>query len=444
MDDAQLVSKADAVSAINQSLTPVGTFPTTLQPALPVNKLVFAHFIVGNTYNYSTTNWKADIILASSKGIDAFALNVGSDSWEPSQVANAFFAASALKTSFKLFLSFDMGSLPCARATDADLLKTYISTYKTHPNQQLIDGKVLVSTFSGSDCKFEQNTVDNGWKYAIKSGANANGTYFVPAWFIDPATFSQYTVLDGAFGWNSGWPMGDYDIDFSQDQAYINNLPSRSYMAAVSPWFYTHYQSKNFIYRSDDWLLAKRWEDLITHRSSVNFVEVNTWNDYGESHYVGPIEGIQPNSQAWVDGYDHTAWLDLIKYYISAFKTGTYPTISTDRTFVWGRTYKANAVATNDPLPKPDHYTWTDDYIYAVILLRTPATFTLSCGSLTTTSAAPAGLSKFKLGPLIQSCTVSSKITRGRTVVNNTYQSKFKFTTANPSVYNYNAYVAST
>lgn len=63
--------------------------------------------------------------------------------------------------------------------------------------------------------------------------------------------------------------------------------------------------NKNWIYRSDDWLLAERWELLINNRDSIPFVEIITWNDYGESHYVGPIEGDQPNSQAWVDGFDH-------------------------------------------------------------------------------------------------------------------------------------------
>ncbi len=119
-----------------------------------------------------------------------------------------------------------------------------------------------------------------------------------------------------------------------------------------------HYNTKNFIWRPDDWLLANRWEAIVANRTSIDFVEVNTWNDYGESHYIGPIEGIQPNSQAWVDGYDHTPWLDLYKYYIAAYKTGTYPQITTDRTFVWGRTYPVDVVATADTLPKPDHYTW--------------------------------------------------------------------------------------
>lgn len=27
--------------------------------------------------------------------------------------------------------------------------------------------------------------------------------------------------------------------------------------------------------------------------------------DYGESHYVGPIEGAQPDGTTWVNGFDH-------------------------------------------------------------------------------------------------------------------------------------------
>ena len=64
--------------------------------------------------------------------------------------------------------------------------------------------------------------------------------------------------------------------------------------------------NKNFIYRGDNWLWATRWEMLIQNRMSVPLVEVVTWNDYGESHYIGPIKGDQPKSNAWVDGFDHT------------------------------------------------------------------------------------------------------------------------------------------
>lgn len=52
-------------------------------------KYVVAHFMVGNSYPYDERNWLSDILLAHQSGIDGFALNVGRDSWQPQQVANA-------------------------------------------------------------------------------------------------------------------------------------------------------------------------------------------------------------------------------------------------------------------------------------------------------------------------------------------------------------------
>ena len=37
-----------------------------------------------------------------------------------------------------------------------------------------------------------------------------------------------------------------------------------------------------------------------------DLVQIVTWNDFSESHYIGPIHGDQPNSQQWVDGFDHS------------------------------------------------------------------------------------------------------------------------------------------
>lgn len=119
--------------------------------------------------------------------------------------------------------------------------------------------------------------------------------------------------------------MGGSDLDFSSDQGYIANLGGRIYMAPVSPWFFTvhnsaqrslgvlifhkHYgpntYNKNWIYRPDNWLFAARWEMLFDHRSAVDIVQIISWNDYGESHYIGPIEGAQPMSESWVNGFDH-------------------------------------------------------------------------------------------------------------------------------------------
>lgn len=52
-------------------------------------KLVVAHHMVGNTYPYTQDDWKADIEQAHAAGIDGFALNIGTDEWQPNQVASA-------------------------------------------------------------------------------------------------------------------------------------------------------------------------------------------------------------------------------------------------------------------------------------------------------------------------------------------------------------------
>jgi hypothetical protein len=55
------------------------------------SKMVVAHVIVGNTASYSAETWTSDIKLASTSGIDGFALNVGSISdFTDKQVANAY------------------------------------------------------------------------------------------------------------------------------------------------------------------------------------------------------------------------------------------------------------------------------------------------------------------------------------------------------------------
>jgi glucan endo-1,3-alpha-glucosidase len=136
-----------------------------------------------------------DISLASSKGVDAFALNVGSDSWQPDRVADAFQAAQNSGTEFKLFFSFDMTSLPCSSSEDASTIRNFVSNYSSHPHQLLYDGKPFVSTFSGEECNFGQGTLNDAWAYSLSS----TPVYFVPSFFIDFSTLGSLSVIDGAF-----------------------------------------------------------------------------------------------------------------------------------------------------------------------------------------------------------------------------------------------------
>lgn len=144
-----------------------------------------------------------DIRLAASKGIDAFALNVGRDVWQPDRIADAYKAAvvhsqASEGPKFRLFMSFDMESLPCSTRGDVEALRQYITMYAAHPNQLMYHGKVFVSTFSGQACHFGMGDSRAGWMSALTKNFGVP-VHFVPAWFEDPAVFPSLSFLDGVF-----------------------------------------------------------------------------------------------------------------------------------------------------------------------------------------------------------------------------------------------------
>ncbi|KAF9031405.1 hypothetical protein BDZ89DRAFT_1158945 [Hymenopellis radicata] len=337
-------------------------------------KAVVSHYMVGNAYPYRVEDWMQDIKLASSKQINGFALNLGPDDWQFARITDAFTAADKFNRKshqpFKLFFSFDMTVVPCSNAEDASLLRKYINVFSGRDSYMNYHDRPLVSTYAGQQCKFGQDSLNDAWMHALMNGDTRQVT-FVPFFDMDPIGFGELSAIDGIFNWNSGWPRNDKDLDFSSDQLYINNLDGRMYMAAVSPWFSTHYgpnsYNKNWIYRPDDWLFAERFEMLAGHRDHVDIVQIISWNDFGESHYVGPIEGAQPMSESWTTGFPHTGFLDMIEYYAPAFTTGrdVSKSINADRVFVWGRLSPAGAT-TDDPVPKPDGAENTEDAVWGI------------------------------------------------------------------------------
>ncbi|KAJ7074215.1 glycoside hydrolase family 71 protein [Mycena amicta] len=408
--------------------------------------LVAAHYIVGNTKHYTPDVWETHIQRASKAKFDAFALNIGNDPWQVVQMRHAFQACRS--KSFNLFIMLDMNVIPCQTADDAGFMDV-INEFLEDPSYQYLKGEPLLSTFSGQACSFGKANADDGWKYAL--GKASRPVHFVPAFFGPQAgEFPEgFTVMDGGFNWNSAWPMGHNNVTFDSDAEWINKLDGRPYHASVSPWMFCHFNSplnKNFIYYMDDWMFTTRWEQLIAHRQDVDMVQVLTWNDWGESHYLGPLLDAesQPGSEAWVNGYDHTPWLDLFAFYITAFKTGFY-SISQDRIFLWARLSPAQATVDpqDDPVGPPANREWTQDFLWGFFLLLVPGQIRLECGSSRQTwPNMPAGISKVKL-PLNSNCQVKAFIDRtgDKDWSLEFTPPGFVFDTK-PSYYNFNAFVA--
>jgi len=153
-----------------------------------------------------------------------------------------------------------------------------------------------------------------------------------------------------------------------------------------------------------------------------------------------------------------TGWLDLMKYYIDAFKTGVYGAVDLDRIFLWARLYPANADAP-DSIGKPANWQWvspfwlsfmgpfindmldqTEDYLWAAVFLKSSADVTMSCGLTSYTVSLEPGLWKMKL-LMTADCDVVVEICRYGIGVLTFKPNGFSFG-KNPRNYNFNAFVA--
>ncbi|KAJ2918338.1 hypothetical protein MD484_g2127, partial [Candolleomyces efflorescens] len=415
-------------------------------------------FMVGNTYPYSVDDWLADIKLASSSLLDGFVLNVGAEDWQRDRVADCFRAAARLpeSTRFSFIFSFDMASIPGDSASDVQYLRAYYQAHARDPRmfKHPRTGGATISTFSGENCTFGQGSMENGWAYVKRELSAITPAYFIPAFFINPARYPGISAMDGAFNWNGGWPVNinassaRQDIvnaRLDSDNDHLQNLSEgRTFMAAVSPWFFTHYGpdswNKNWIYRGDDWLFVRRWQQLISMRDRIDIVQVISWNDYGESHYIGPIKGAQPNSQAWVDGYPHEPWLALNAYFTAAFKKGAYPPVKRDQIFMWARPHPKAANAP-EHVPRPNNWQLTDDKIWAVVFTTAPSKVELyTSNDRKMVFDVPAGMTKLSRdsepdGGMRGTIVRDGKIVADCSPIGYRYESR-------PGVYNFNAAVA--
>ncbi|KUI72307.1 hypothetical protein VM1G_07944 [Cytospora mali] len=302
-------------------------------------KLAFAHFMVSNAENYTLADWTYDITLALSAHVYAFALNTAYDQGDESQYELAFDAAN--RAGFALFFSFDYaGNGAWPKASVLEVLDKY-SGNDVYYNY---NGQPFVSTFEGSD-----NAED--W-IDIKA---ATGCYFVPDWSslgAEAAVEKAGGVADALFSW-AAWPWGAQDMNTFVDASYISYLSGKPYMMPVSPWFYTNLPGydKNWLWRGDD-LWNDRWEQVLYIQPE--WVEIISWNDYGESHYIGPVYdnaiGALTVGQApfdYVTDYPHDGWRKLLPFYIDMY-TNNQTTIYEELVVAWYRPQPATACGTGD------------------------------------------------------------------------------------------------
>lgn len=232
-----------------QFTSSVLTALTLLLPVVSAQKYVFAHVVVGDTAAHTQDTWTTDITAAKDAAIDAFILNIGyGDTNTPIQVANAFAAAEAAGSSFKLAFSFDyLGGTGPWPATGDSSVASYLNQYASSSAYFHYGGGAFVSTFEGTG-----NVGDWAQGGAIRSAVGS--IYFVPSWTSlgTSGITADLDNIEGFFSWNI-WPDGATNMTDAADQSWKAALPGKTYMMGVSPWFF-HSASggTDWVWRGDD------------------------------------------------------------------------------------------------------------------------------------------------------------------------------------------------
>ncbi|KAK3938130.1 glycoside hydrolase [Diplogelasinospora grovesii] len=357
-------------------------------------KEVFAHVIVGNVNAFAVADWEGDIDLAKASLIDGFVLNIAAKDTNNGPSLDAAFQAANNKQ-FKLFFSFD-----------------YLAE-GPWPKEQVIQ---LLQKFGNDTAYFKQGT--QPFASTFEGPANSadwtdikaqTGAFFVPDWSSISAADAVATgVVDGLFSFNA-WPDGPTNISTAPDQTFRDALGTgKVYIMPVAPWFFTNLPgfNKNWLWRGDE-LWDDRWQQVLDFKP--DFVEILTWNDYGESHYIGPLNdkefGLFASANApfnYADKMAHDGWRKFLPFYIDAFKSGTQPQVTEESAVAYYRPNPALACQNGGTTGNNKDFGQTElppdqlveDKVFYSALLNSPAEVSVSIGGNVqngTFSKTPAG-----------------------------------------------------
>jgi hypothetical protein len=176
------------------------------------------------------------------------------------------------------------------------------------------------------------------------------------------------------------------------DASYSLVLGDKPYMMPMSPWFFTNLPGydKDWLWNGQD-LWYDRWQQAIFYATggfaAPEWVEIITWNDYGESHYIGPLDDRQYDlfttgkaPYNYVENMPHDGWRTHLKWVIDLYKTGSAQS-GIESVVAWYRTSPATSCGTGDTTGNTasqlqvefEPYDVVDDQISIQALLASPA-----------------------------------------------------------------------
>ena len=290
------------------------------------------------------------------------------DGWARNTTSHLFDQADT--SGFGLFFSFDHNHF----ANPADYTE-FLKPYLNRTSYFQYNEKPLVSTFNGEDIS------DADWATFKKA---VGDILLVPGFSRATPKLDFFTgreSLDGIFNWNS-WPSpeaGKANVSDSDDATYLTAAHDQGklFMMGISPLQFKHMDSGNNWYLRGEGNLENRLEQVLALQPDM--IELQTWNDAGEGHYMGnwweePIQNTPIPD--YVRGYDHTGYWKVLAPFIKAWKqgetttAGMVPIGKTVQGAFWHHAVTVDADCETDPLGKPRDYQNAEDVVSGIVLVE--------------------------------------------------------------------------
>lgn len=168
----------------------------------------------------------------------------------------------------------------------------------------------------------------------------------------------------------------------------------KKWMAAIAPWYFKRFDANdNWAHAQDQDIFISRFQHLLALQP--DFIELITWNDWGESSYLGPADTTELVPTAYWDTLDHSGFLAIASLFIKAYKSGaTSLTVdaSAEEVYLFYRLQPGSTNGSSDTLPLPLDYQYLKDDVYAATFLASAADITVTSGGHTTSFTAQAGV----------------------------------------------------
>ncbi|MEU6868085.1 glycoside hydrolase family 71 protein [Streptomyces sp. NPDC046876] len=323
--------------------------------------------------DWELANLRQEVRTARAAGLDGFTLDLLSLSgphWRRAELLLQ--AARSVDPAFTVMLMPDMTSLT---TDDPAVLADAVAVLGRAPAaHRLGDGRLVVSPFKAEakDPAWWQRFAD------LMQSRHGIRTALVPTFLDFEAHHARFAPISHGF---SEWGSRSYTgQDGATRGAQRTHAAGRIWMQPVSV---QDARPNQGVYdeAGNTATLRATWNHAID--DGADWVQLTTWNDYSEGSQFAPSL------------HNGHAYLDLTSYYLTRFKTGSWPRIVRDTLYVSSRTQFAAAAPTGGQTLRMSLRRGSAaprDTVEVLSFLTAPATVRTRTGPAETAYDAPAGL----------------------------------------------------